>query len=47
MLMQYPNVMIIEGSPGDNGTFRYSGFSSADAENAHYIDEIFRFRDLV
>ena len=38
--MQYPNGMIIEPSPHENGTFRYSGFS-VDAVN--YMSQAFNF----
>ena len=39
--MQYPNVMIIETSPDDNGTFRYGGFS---ADAANYMSQLFKFK---
>jgi len=41
MHIQYPNVMIIEGSPDDNGTFRYSGLS---VDAANYMAELFKFK---
>ena len=38
--LQHPNIMIIESIPGENGTFRYSGFA-VDAVN--YMAQAFNF----
>ena len=37
---QYPNVMIIETNPEDNGTYRYSGFA---VDALDYMAQAFKF----